>query len=70
MTLLDIYIVGVVVCFIAGLIHLAKTDDKRCNITEVRCTIIVNGMLSTSSWLGLILLLGSEIYTRRNNDKN
>jgi len=70
MTLLDIYIIGVVSSFLIGLVGLTYTTNKRCNITKPECALFANGLVSILSWISVAVLIGGEIYERRNNDKN
>ena len=63
MSLLSIYIFGIVVAFIIGIFGLSTSIDKECNIDHLGC-VIAALMLALFSWAAVIYYIASEIRNR------
>ena len=68
MSYIEIYWYGWLVTYLAGIVRLtyAKADEN-CNITMLECVFMAVPIYALASWIGLVILLGVEIYKKRNN---
>ena len=66
MSNLQIYWYGVLAVYLIGLVGLTLTDDKECNVKEPRCALVALSIFALTSWIGVLIMIANEIYTRRN----